>query len=180
MATPVTTTAQDPSSDGLLAKDAGKMTTKVTSTAVMEASSQKKPAALSPEQIHSLVLDAFDSASSQLHAPNEEGMCSVQVPLSKLKSRSDSLCVLGILESIIPPSADIVTNGTAIGPQAAKLVEVDTHNNTTTGADQRTIRVAEPQEASQGSYLYLPGFGFIYQEDNSDLGSDDSFLCQDN
>ncbi|KAJ6784192.1 hypothetical protein PWT90_04766 [Aphanocladium album] len=177
MAAQLTIARHDSSSDGpMTKKDAMAISTENVSEVDAPPKERQHPA-LGPEQIRALVLDAFESASSQLHAPNEEGGTH-SIPESNAKRKLTYYCAVaavGILASILPPETDDnVKNGTAVGPRSAELVETDTRDTLRKCPQEKSAHAMEPYEAVRGSYLYLPGFGFIYQDDNSDLGSDET------
>ncbi|KAM3436372.1 hypothetical protein MY4824_004340 [Beauveria thailandica] len=111
---------------------------------------QKNAATLTSDQARAMVLDAFRSASSRLHVQNGKG----------------------ILGSIAPPHNETVTKGAASGPQSPELVDITTRpgGDTREKAARRQVHVAEAQKATQGLYLYLPGLGFKYQDDDNELG----------
>ncbi|KAK8140871.1 hypothetical protein G3M48_001544 [Beauveria asiatica] len=110
---------------------------------------QKNAATLTSDQARAMVLDAFRSASSRLHVQNGKG----------------------ILGSIAPPHNETVTKGAASGPQSPELVDITTRpGETREKAARRQVHVAEAQKATQGLYLYLPGLGFKYQDDDNELG----------
>ncbi|OAA45861.1 hypothetical protein BBO_03502 [Beauveria brongniartii RCEF 3172] len=110
---------------------------------------QKNAANLTSDQARAMVLDAFRSASSRLHVQNGKG----------------------ILGSIAPPHNETVTKGAASGPQSPELVDITTRpGDTREKAARRQVHVAEAQKATQGLYLYLPGLGFKYQDDDNELG----------
>ncbi|KAJ3475245.1 hypothetical protein NLG97_g9527 [Lecanicillium saksenae] len=100
-----TTTTHDRSRGDPTPKDA--VTTSIEKLVDMKTVSteQQKPA-LGREQIRALVIDAFDSASNQLHAPNEDGR---------------------IMESLLSSANGDAKNDTpAVSVRSAKLVEIDT------------------------------------------------------
>ncbi|KAM3545105.1 hypothetical protein BM221_010037 [Beauveria bassiana] len=112
---------------------------------------QKNTATLTSDQARAMVLDAFRSASSRLHVQNGKG----------------------ILGSIAPPHNETVTKGAASGPQSPELVDITTARPSDTGEKaprRRQVHVAEAQKATRGLYLYLPGLGFKYQDDDNELG----------
>ncbi|KAM3454329.1 hypothetical protein MY5147_008621 [Beauveria neobassiana] len=112
---------------------------------------QKNAATLTSDQARAMVLDAFRSASSRLHVQNGKG----------------------ILGSIAPPHNETVTKGAASGPQSPELVDITTARPSDTREEaprRRQVHVAEAQKATRGLYLYLPGLGFKYQDDDNELG----------
>ncbi|KAF1736855.1 hypothetical protein CRV24_002466 [Beauveria bassiana] len=112
---------------------------------------QKNAPTLTSDQARAMVLDAFRSASSRLHVQNGKG----------------------ILGSIAPPHNETVTKGAASGPQSPELVDITTARPGDTGEKaprRRQVHVAEAQKATRGLYLYLPGLGFKYQDDDNELG----------
>ncbi|OAA73425.1 hypothetical protein ISF_00326 [Cordyceps fumosorosea ARSEF 2679] len=113
-----------------------------------EASSSEESVDLSCAQACALVHDAFKSASTQLHSPSDDG----------------------ILEPIEPPAVEMISSGSAIGPQSPQLVEIKLDSNARTERSEKQYTAAEPQKAARGSYLYIPGVGFVYQEDGDELG----------
>ncbi|ATY58765.1 hypothetical protein CCM_06026 [Cordyceps militaris CM01] len=116
-----------------------------------EASSPLSSADLTSDQVRALVLDAFDSASCQLHSAPEEG----------------------ILEPIAPPpAAEMVNRGSGSGPRSPRLVEIKTNDAVAEpeAAPKEKPRLEEPQKADRGSFIYVPGLGFLYQDDDMELG----------
>ncbi|TQV96976.1 hypothetical protein IF1G_04216 [Cordyceps javanica] len=148
------TPQQGNSSHTLLPEETEKVFAEVVHTENIAESTEISPQQVpecTSQQLSTMVLDAFDSASTQLHTATEGG----------------------IADSVASPDAETVTSGSATGPQSPKLVENTTTPDTAqTKLPKKKPQTAEPQVAARGSYLYLPGLGFVYQEDGDELGEE--------
>lgn len=77
------------------------------------------------------------------------------------------------MDSSIQLDSDIIRQGRVDKPAAATMVESNEGDEDKERAESKPARrnnMEAPQAALSGSFIYVPGVGFMYQDDHCELG----------